>query len=87
MSRGDVIVLPSASLRGKERPPAAAPDPRPLAERLSDFKRERIREALDHAGQSQTRAAERLGLHRQSLSRMMRELGLRAADPERVSGP
>ncbi len=37
---------------------------------------ERIRAALERADGSQSRAAEALGLHRQSLARMMRDLGI-----------
>jgi transcriptional regulator with GAF, ATPase, and Fis domain len=78
MSRGGVIALPWVLGGGRAAgPDAEAADERPLAERLRDFKRERIRGALARAGGNQTRAAELLGLHRQSLSRMMGELGLR----------
>ncbi len=48
-----------------------------LAERLRVLKTALIEEAMAAAGGHQRRAAERLGLHRQSLARMMRELGMR----------
>jgi transcriptional regulator with GAF, ATPase, and Fis domain len=81
MSAGNVIRL-AAELGARPRgAPAheAAEDGRPLAERLRDFKRARLREALAWAGGNQTRAAERLGLHRQSFARMLRELDLHGA--------
>ena len=81
MSRGGVIGLAAELGAGRAAAASTGPaaDERPLAERLREFKRARIGEALAQAGGNQTRAAELLGLHRQSLSRMLRELGLRAA--------
>jgi transcriptional regulator with GAF, ATPase, and Fis domain len=78
MSRGEVIRVPWAlgAPRAAEAGPPA--DPRPLAERLRDFKRGRLRDALAHADGNQTQAALSLGLHRQSFARMSRELGLLA---------
>lgn len=51
-------------------------DERSLAERVRDIKIELIRAALAESDGNQKRAAERLGLHRQSLNRMVRELGI-----------
>ncbi|MDG2306599.1 MAG: sigma 54-interacting transcriptional regulator [Candidatus Binatia bacterium] len=48
----------------------------PLAEQVRMFKRRVIRGALDKAGGNQRVAAEMLGMHRQSLTRMIRDLGL-----------
>jgi len=81
MSAGGVIRLPAelGARRAEAAIGDAPPDCRPLAERLRDFKRARIGEALARAGGNQTRAAELLGLHRQSLARMLRELGPRGA--------
>jgi len=62
-------------LRSKH--PSSTTD-RPLAERVRAFKAERIRAALAHSDHNLSRAAEALGLHRQSLSRMVRDLGLTA---------
>jgi DNA-binding NtrC family response regulator len=49
----------------------------PLAERVRRKKIEWIREALARSGGNQRVAAELLGLHRPSLTRMIRELGIR----------
>ena len=49
----------------------------PLAEAIEAFKRVRIRQALAAADGNQTKAAERLGMPRSNLSRLMKGLGLR----------
>lgn len=51
-------------------------DGMPLAEQVRTFKIRVIRAALDRAGGNQRMAAEALGMHRQSLTRMIRDLGL-----------
>jgi len=87
MSQGDVIRLPDSGLGAAEAaggPAAASPragsssalDARPLSERIRDLKIDLIRAALAESEGNQRRAAERLGLHRQSLNRMIRELGI-----------
>jgi DNA-binding NtrC family response regulator len=48
-----------------------------MAELLRAYKIELITRALALAGGSQRRAAELLGLHRPSLTRMIRDLGMR----------
>ena len=59
-----------------------APDPdpsldgKPLADQLRSFKTNVICNALDRTGGNQRLAAEILGMHRQSLTRMIRDLGL-----------
>jgi DNA-binding NtrC family response regulator len=75
MSRGDVIRVPWA-LGAPRAAEGSAADPRPLAERLREFKRARLHAALARAGGNQTQAAVSLGLHRQSFARMARELGV-----------
>jgi transcriptional regulator with GAF, ATPase, and Fis domain len=80
MSSGDVLRLP-----GPLRPEGAAAGPAPagelgtasFAELVRRRKIELIREALMKSGGNQRLAAELLGLHRPSLTRMIRELGLR----------
>jgi transcriptional regulator with GAF, ATPase, and Fis domain len=60
---------------------AAADEPgadAPLDEQVRAFKVRAIRAALAASGGNQRGAAERLGLHRQSLTRMIRELELRS---------
>jgi formate hydrogenlyase transcriptional activator len=82
MSSGDVLRLP-----GPLRADAAAADPAssgelgalPFAEILRRKKIELIREALAKSGGNHRRAAELLGMHRPSLTRMIRELGIREA--------
>jgi transcriptional regulator with GAF, ATPase, and Fis domain len=48
-----------------------------LAEALETCKREQIQMALAESGGNQTKAAQRLGLPRPNLSRLMKQLGLR----------
>jgi len=58
---------------------AALPDGAgPFHEQVEDFKRRIIRRALQSAGGSQTRAAERLGLQRTYLARLIKNLGMRS---------
>ena len=55
-------------------------DPRPhpelTAEQVRQLKERLIRAALEESGGNQRIAAEKLGMHRQSLTRMVRDLGL-----------
>ena len=48
----------------------------PLADQVRELKVRLIRRALAESGGNQRVAAEALGLHRQSLTRMLRDLGL-----------
>jgi len=78
MSPGDVVRLAGPLGEGRTRS-AKAVDPlegRPLAERVRAFKIELISRTLAQCGGHQRKAAERLGLHPPSLSRMIRELGI-----------
>lgn len=80
LSEDEVLRL-SGPLEGGGVPSGAggAPDPAdgvPLAEQVRTFKVRVIRAALDRAGGNQRIAAEALGMHRQSLTRMIRDLGL-----------
>jgi transcriptional regulator with GAF, ATPase, and Fis domain len=80
MSAGDEIVLGElAPAQGTADRPAAdaSDDALSLAESLRRLKVSLIRDALARAGGRQREAAALLGLHAQSLSRMMKELGLR----------
>jgi transcriptional regulator with GAF, ATPase, and Fis domain len=88
MSSGDVLRLPGPLLSAAA-PGAAGSSGEvgslPLAELVRRKKIEWICEALDKSGGNQRRAAELLGLHRPSLTRMIRELGIRAIEaPERA---
>ena len=58
---------------------------RPLGEQLRDVKVRTIRRALSRTGGNQARAAELLGLQPSSLSRMMKQLGIRERDWRRSS--
>jgi DNA-binding NtrC family response regulator len=53
----------------------------PLADQLRALKIRLIQEALSRAGGNQRVAAELLGMHRQSLTRMIRDIRLQASDP------
>jgi transcriptional regulator with GAF, ATPase, and Fis domain len=84
MSSGDVLRLPGP-LRAAAAPIAAPASggrggevgTLPLAELVRRQKIEWIRAALAKSGGNQRLAAEMLGLHRPSLTRMIRELGIR----------
>jgi two-component system response regulator HydG len=80
MSTGEVLRLPGP-LRGEIRGAAGEAKSElgriPFAELVRRKKIEWIREALERSGGNQRRAAELLGLHRPSLTRMIRELGIR----------
>ena len=53
------------------------PGPRPLRERVREYERRAIREALARNGDSWAAAARELGLHRSNLHHLARRLGLR----------
>ncbi len=57
--------------------PAGVPVGTPLAEAVDRYKRWTVQRSLEACGGNQTRAAELLGMHRSSLNRLMKELGLR----------
>ncbi|RIK89508.1 MAG: formate hydrogenlyase [Proteobacteria bacterium] len=86
MTSGDVLRLPGP-LQADAAPAMGAGGGEighaPFAELLRRKKIEWIREALARSGGNQRRAAELLGMHRPSLTRMIRELGIRdgAAPP------
>ena len=75
LSRGGEVELPEAlgngalSVHESDREEAGT-----LAAQVREFKRALIAEALEASGGNQRIAAERLGLHRQSLTRMLRAL-------------
>jgi transcriptional regulator with PAS, ATPase and Fis domain len=48
----------------------------PLSQQVREFKVARIKQALREAGGNQRRAAELLGIHRPTLTRMIKELGI-----------
>lgn len=56
-----------------------------LPELLRRYKTSLVAEALERSGGNQRKAAELLGIHRPSLTRMLRELGLRDAVPGKRS--
>src|SRR5207244_6440488 len=56
--------------------PLSAPPPRSLRERVREFERAAILEALERAGGSRTKAARELGLTRQGLALKIQKLGL-----------
>jgi anaerobic nitric oxide reductase transcription regulator len=61
--------------------PADAPAPpgRPLAERVRDYQRRLVREAVERNSGSWAAAARELGMHRSNLHHLARRLGLRKA--------
>ena len=73
----------SEHLRGGAPAAAAAPEPlgeaRDLNLAVDDLKRRMIQDALRETG-SKTRAADRLGIPRQSLQKMMKRLGFAGGD-------
>jgi len=80
LSVGDVLtpdLLPPEILSGDG--PAGRDDSAdlPFKEAVSSFKRRFLGEALAQAGGNQTRAAERLGLQRSYLNKLLKELGVR----------
>jgi anaerobic nitric oxide reductase transcription regulator len=58
---------------------APAPPARPLAERVRDYQRRLVREAVERNGGSWAAAARELGMHRSNLHHLARRLGLRKA--------
>ncbi len=76
LSRGEEVALPDRLVPRSSRKRAEG-DSLTLADSVKALKVARIREALEAAAGNQRAAAEALGMHRQSLNRMMRDLGLR----------
>ena len=74
LCQDDVLRLPAPLSPGP--PMNVATETLPLMERLRQHKIRLITEALEASGGNQRRAAEYLGLHRPSLSRMIRDLGI-----------
>ncbi len=74
LCRDEVLRLPGP-LEAAPATPASLPAAA-LAEQVRDLKLRLIRSALAESGGNQRIAAERLGMHRQSLTRMIRDLGL-----------
>jgi two-component system response regulator HydG len=66
--------LPPPDPRPDPVPPAS--DTAPLTDRLDLAERRWIEQALDETGGNRTRAAERLGIHRNSLAVKMKRLGI-----------
>jgi anaerobic nitric oxide reductase transcription regulator len=58
--------------------PAAAEEGRPLAERVRDYQRRLVAEAVERNGGNWAAAARELGLHRGNLHHLARRLGLRS---------
>ena len=87
LSPDGVLRLPDVLAAGR-----AVPDREPscsdlgkasLAELMHRYKSRLIRTAMERSGGNQRRAAELLGIHRPSLTRMLRDLGARAGRPSR----
>jgi DNA-binding NtrC family response regulator len=81
------VICPPGTTVGPADLGSGSPDSSPRAstvlERYSDavraFKIQLIQRALREAGGNRARAAERLGIHRSNLSRMIRELGIQSS--------
>ena len=71
----DVGVVTAPVATEPEEPPLSAG--RPLAERVRDYQRRLIREAVERNGGSWAAAARELGMHRSNLHHLGRRLGLR----------
>jgi anaerobic nitric oxide reductase transcription regulator len=67
----------AAPLAAPAEEAAAAPG-RPLAERLRDYQRRAIAEAVERSGGNWAAAARELGMHRSNLHHLARRLGLRS---------
>jgi anaerobic nitric oxide reductase transcription regulator len=83
-SRGERAVEPADLDVGVVAPPVAEepPEPsaaavRPLAERVRDYQRRLIGEAVERNGGSWAAAAREFGMHRSNLHHLARRLGLR----------
>jgi formate hydrogenlyase transcriptional activator len=77
LSRGEVLRLPAPlEAIAPSTLATAAAAAASLAEQVRDLKVRLIRSALAESGGNQRLAAEKLGMHRQSLTRMIRDLGL-----------
>ncbi len=77
LSRGEVLHLPEPLVARNGEPSEPVLDGRPLAELQREFKLALIQRALEQADGNQRAAAKLLGLHPPSLSRMIRDLGIR----------
>jgi transcriptional regulator with GAF, ATPase, and Fis domain len=76
LCREDVLRLPGPLETAPAAAEAGSLPAAALAEQVRELKLRLIRSALDASGGNQRVAAERLGMHRQSLTRMIRDLGL-----------
>jgi anaerobic nitric oxide reductase transcription regulator len=75
----DVAAQPVPAPAPEEQAEAAAPVPRPLSERVRDYQRRLVGEALERNGGRWAAAARELGMHRSNLHHLARRLGLREA--------
>ena len=76
LSHDDVLRLPGPLDHEATTPSNGDSSRVPLADQVRELKVRLIRRALAESGGNQRVAAEALGLHRQSLTRMLRDLGL-----------
>ena len=76
LSHDDVLRLPGPLEHEATTPSNGDSSRVPLADQVRELKVRLIRRALAESGGNQRVAAEALGLHRQSLTRMLRDLGL-----------
>jgi formate hydrogenlyase transcriptional activator len=77
LSRGEVLRLPGPlAADAPSALPAVAASAASLAEQVRELKVRLIQGALAESSGNQRLAAEKLGMHRQSLTRMIRDLGL-----------
>jgi two-component system nitrogen regulation response regulator NtrX len=88
LSVGDELDLAALPPEVGGTPAGSAPTTQlSFAEAVDAFRRETLRRALAAEGGNQTRAAERLGMQRSFLNRLMRELGLRESSATEADDP
>lgn len=78
------LELPAGGGRTGDAPPGPVPEPedaalKPLKERMREFQRRAVEDALGESGGNWAAAARRLGLHRSNLHHLAVRLGLRTA--------
>ncbi len=82
LARGSVITAADLPIRVTRSRPEGLPADAPFVERVAEFERALIVEALERAGGVQTRAARALGMSERHLRYKLKKYRLSAADDE-----